>query len=253
MKEEIRFEIDGVDYYIAPANPKIITEAQKVYNKAFRKAIESGALMKRRLDDYMREQGLWDDDKEAQYLNLIKEIADLEFKLNKGGIKVSEAKEIALNLRTKRNELRELIDSRTSLSSLTAEGQADNERFDYLVSASVYDFNTRKPVFSSMDDYITRKAEDRSFKLANKYASHLYEIDDDYENTLTEIKFLKRFKFVDDKGRLINKEGKLVDDEGNLVDEDGYRIDAEGNRIDINNNPIIESNVDTAEFIDDSE
>ena len=36
-------------------------EATKVYNRAFLDALESGALLRNKLEDYMRSQGMWDD------------------------------------------------------------------------------------------------------------------------------------------------------------------------------------------------
>lgn len=249
--EEIRFEVDGKEYYLVPITADIVRKAQTFYNKAFRKAMEDGCLLKKRLDSYMREQGLWDDKREQDYNKLVREIADLEFKLNKGGIKISEAKNLALSLRDKRWELRELITERTELDSKTAEGQAENQRFNYLVFSCVYDFLTRKPVFSSFDDYLNNINSEIALQAANKLANHIYGVEEDFENTLVENKFLKRFNFVDDKGRLINKEGKLIDEQGNLINEEGYRIDADGNRIDINNNLIPSTTVENAEFLDD--
>lgn len=251
MSEEVRFEFNGKEYYIAPITSSVLAEAQKIYNRTFRKAVEDGCLLKKRLDDYMRDQGLWDDTKQEQYQNLIKEIADLEYKLNKGGLKLSDARSISLSLLDKRNELRALISDRSSLDSQTVEGQADNKRFNYLVSACSYDFLTRKPVYKNLDEYLENADSELAIKLATKFANYLYNVDENYEESLTEHKFLKRFKFIDDKGRLINKEGKLIDREGNFINDEGYRVDAEGKRIDINNNPILETTVEDVEFIDD--
>lgn len=248
---EVTFNVGEEQYYIVPMSSKILTEAQKVYNRAFRKAIDEGCLLKKKLEQYMLEQGIWNSHKEDEYKGILKKIAEYEYSLNKGGLKLSEAKEIALELREKRLALRDLIAERSSLDAQTVEGQADNERFNYLVSACVYSSLNRKPVYSSVDEYKEKSSDELAYKLASKFAENFYGISDDYDKNLTETKFLKRFKFIDDEGRFINKDGKHVDNEGNLLDKDGYRIDAEGNRIDINNNPIIETTVDEAEFIDD--
>lgn len=248
---EVTFTVGEDQYYIIPMNSKILTEAQKVYNTTFRKAIDDGCLLKKKLEQYMKEQGIWSEAKEEEYKQIIKKIADYEYSLNKGGLKLSEAKKIAMDLRDARINLRNLIAERSSLDSQTVEGQADNERFNYFVSACVYSSLTRKPVYQSLDEYKEKSSDDLAYQLASKFAENFYGVASNYEDNLTEIKFLKRFKFIDDKGRLINKEGKYVDSEGNLLDEDGYRIDENGKRIDINNNPIIETTVDEAEFIDD--
>lgn len=251
MSEEIRFEVEGKEYYIKPIDSKIITAGQKVYNSRFRKAIEEGCLLKKKLELYLREQGLWSDSQENEYKTLVKQIADYEFKLNTGGFKISEARDFALKLRATRNALRDLITERSKIESNTAEGQAESERFNYFVSACIYDFLTRKPVFKSLDDYLENIESPVANAGTNKLASYLYGLEDNYEDSLTENKFLKRFKFLDDRGRLINKDQHLVDEEGNLIDEEGYRIDENGVRIDINNNPIPSTTVEDAEFVDD--
>ena len=81
-KEEKRFTFQDHDYIIKPANALASIEAQKVYNKAFKKAIEEGAILKKSLEDHMRRQGLWDDDKQEEYENLLKRSADIEYKID---------------------------------------------------------------------------------------------------------------------------------------------------------------------------
>lgn len=251
MTQEVRFEVDGKEYYITPVTAKIVAESQRVYNKAFRDAVSSGALLKKSLEAYMKDQGLWDDKREEEYKNLVKTMADLEYRLKKGKIKVSEGRELALQLKKTRNQLQSLVSDRNYQDSVTAEGQADTERFNYLVYASIYDFETRKPVYQSLDEYRSKTSDELTVKLATKFASHYYGVEDNYEDTLTENKFLKRYNMIDGEGYLLSKEGQRVDSEGHLLDAEGYRIDTEGHRIDINNNPVIETDVTEAEFEDD--
>lgn len=238
--------VGDVRFYIDPLNSKKINEAQKEYNKKFRECVESGCLLRRSLDKYMREQKLWDDSKESEYTTLVKKIADLEFKLNRGKIKVSEGREIALELHDTRSRLAELLMERNTLDSHTAEGQADNHRFNCLVALCVYNYDTKKPLYKDVFDYLDNVSTDLGVAVTKKFADYAYGIKDDDEK-LTEYKFLKRFKMIDDKGRFI-KDGKFIDRDGNYIDEEGNRVDEEGNRIDINNNPILESNVENAEF-----
>ena len=91
--------------------------AQKQYNIAFRDAIESKALLRIKLDDYMRDQGLWDDDKQIEVNRVSAEIATRERVLAKGGIKLKDAKEVALELKSLRGALTGLISDRTSLDN----------------------------------------------------------------------------------------------------------------------------------------
>ena len=82
--------------------PESAREAQKVYNRFFRDALESGALLRQKLDGYMTEQGLWNDDKQKEYDKITHEIIADEKKIKAGGIKLSEAKVLALELADKR-------------------------------------------------------------------------------------------------------------------------------------------------------
>jgi hypothetical protein len=218
---------DGEDVELLVKTPsaKVLRNANKAYAAAFREALASGMLVKRKLKDYLRDQGLWDDEREQEYLDLLDRIGKAEVKLNTGKdedgnkVKVSDGREISLQLMKDRTELRALIAEQQGYDSNTAEGYADNERFFSLVAACTYDFLTQQPYFSSLQDYKDRDSEPAAIDAANKLATLVFGVDDDYEKTLTEYKFLKRFGMVDEDGFLVNKDGEYVDEEGNLIEK----------------------------------
>ena len=74
---------DGKKIEVAVLRPdaKVSREAQKVYNRFFRDALESGALLRQKLDGYMTEQGLWNDDKQKEYDKLTSAIINDEKKI----------------------------------------------------------------------------------------------------------------------------------------------------------------------------
>ncbi|NDB58319.1 hypothetical protein EB001_07725 [bacterium] len=230
-------------------------EATKVYNQAFTDALKSKAVVRARLDDLLVEQGLWDNSKQKQFDDLQASILENERRLAKGGIPLSEAKDVALEMRKTRDKVRDLISVKTSLDTHTAEGQADNARFNYLVSAcTVYD-STKQRYFSSLEDYLNRSTDIVALLAAQNLANMLYGLDNDYEGGLPENKFLKQYKFVDDKLRFLNKEGKLVDSEGRLIDENSRYIDADGNFIDKFGNRVDKDGeyiIESKPFLDDS-
>jgi len=252
-KKEQRFTFEEKDYVIKPITAEQSVEAQKVYNKSFKKAIEEGAILKKSLEDHMRRQGLWDDSKQEEYEELLKTSADIEYKIKSGFYKkASQLRDKGIELKKLRNDLASLMLVRNSMDANTADGQADNERFFYLISVCVLDYTTQKPVYTSLSDYMEKAETPLAVRAAKEYANFLYSLDDNYQDKLIENKLLKRLGLLNEKNELINSEGHRVDTEGNLIDKDGSRIDAEGNRIDINNNPIIEDDViDTLEFEDD--
>jgi hypothetical protein len=243
-------KIDNQDKEILVKTPSLNDqrEAQKVYNQAFTDAIKSKSVVRAKLDDLLKDQGLWSDEKQAQFNLLQKEILEGEKRLAKGGFSINEAKDLAISIKAKRDEIRELISVRTSLDNHSAEGQADNARFNYLVSVCVVYNDSKEPVFKDMEDYLNRSTEEISLLGAQNLANMLYGLDNDYESNLPENKFLKKYKFVDDqlrlvdkKGRLIDADGRLIDSENRFIDEEGNFVDKFGNKVDKNGDYIVEA------------
>ena len=250
---EKRFEVNGKEYIIKPSTAKVSMEAQKVYTKAFKGAVEDGAILKRTLEDHMRRQGLWDDKKQEEYETALKKSADIEYKVKTGFYKkASELRDKALELKEIRKGLASLLMERNSMDSLTADGIADNQRFFYLVSACVYDFDTQKPVFSSLEDYLSKADDSLTVKLSSEYANFAYGLDDKYEERFIENRVLRKLNLLNEKGELVNISGDRVDSNGNLVDANGARVSKDGTRLDINNNPLVDDSViDELAFEDD--
>jgi hypothetical protein len=230
-------------------------EATKIYNQAFTEALKSKAIVRAKLDDLLVDQGLWDDAKQTKFTQLQSVILDGEKKLAKGGIGLSQAKQTALDMKKNREDLRELISVKTNLDTHTAEGQADNARFNYLVSVCTVYKDNSKPYFANYEDYNNRSTDIVAILGAQNLAGMLYGLENDYEEKLPENKFLKQYKFVDDKLRLINKDGKLVDSEGRLIDENGRFINEDGEFVDKNGNLVDKQGdyiVEFQPFLDDN-
>lgn len=254
--EDFKVEIDGEEKTFMVRSPSLADqrEAQKVYNTAFTNAIKSNSVVRAKMDDVLEEQGLWNKDKQRKYDELQNEISEGEKSLAKGGIQLTEAKKIALKMRDLRLELRDLISVRTSLDNHSAEGQADNERFNYLVSACVVYKDNDKPYFKDLADYMDRTDDPVALVGATRLANMLYGLDDNFEKKLPENKFLKKYKFVnenlrfiDKKGRTIDADGRLVDENGRFIDEEGNFVDKEGSRVDAEGDYV----VDSQPFLDD--
>ena len=222
-------------------------EAQKIYNQAFSDAVKSGSIVRARLDDLLKEQGLWDDNKQANFVALQKQISENEKALSKGGISLKQAKSVAINIKKLREEMRNLIAVKTELDSHTAEGQADNARFNFLVSACVVYKDTKQRYFKSYEDYMNRSSELVAILGAQKTAYIMYGLDSNFEKNLPENKFLIKYKlvndqleYVDSKGRLTDEEGRLVDENGRFINEQGQFVDRNGNLVDNSGEPVVE-------------
>ena len=158
-------------------------------------------------------------------------------------------------MKKNREDLRELISVKTNLDTHTAEGQADNARFNYLVSVCTVYKDNSKPYFTNYEDYNNRSTDIVAILGAQNLAGMLYGLENDYEEKLPENKFLKQYKFVDDKLRLINKDGKLVDSEGRLIDENGRFINDSGEFVDKSGNLVDKQGdyiVEFQPFLDDN-
>lgn len=206
--------------------------AQVHYNKAFADALGAGGLLRARVDTYMRNQGLWDETKEQQQKDFVKQLSDLEIKIKKGGIKLSEARSHALKMREIRGKFRELVATRNSLDASTVEGQAENARFNALVSLCLVYNDTGKPYYNNVDEYLEDATNELAYQAASNLGQLLFRLDESYEQNLPENQFLKRFHFVDEKLRLVNKAGQLTDEDGRLINEEGRYIDADNNYVD---------------------
>ena len=252
MAKSKRIKIDSVDLegkkkevYIKLPSSEENKEAQLAYNKAFKEALQSGAILRQKLQKVMSEQGIWDDAKEEEYQAILQEINDGEKRLSKGGISLSEARQIALDMRRRRVDFRALIAERSSMDSNTAEGQADNERFSHLVYVCLKNSGGGN-LFKNKKEYEENANQPYVIEAAGQLAEKLYGLDPDYDRNLPENKFLEAYKFSDDATRLINKDGHLidVDNEGveRLINEDGrfiaydeegesYFVDRDGEKI----------------------
>jgi hypothetical protein len=259
MRQFLTFSamIDGEvkDFKVYSPIPKDYHEAQKARNIAFAEAIRSNAILRSQLKDIFKQRGLWDDMKEAEYKGLQAEIASGIKALDEGGIKLSAARNIALDIRKKRAEMQQMLFERSQLEGETAEGQAENARFNYLVYACtylVYD-KTESRFFNSMDDYLNSEHVDVSYQAGATLGNMLYGINDS-EISLPENKFLLDFKFidknmrfVDSRGRLTDQEGRLIDESGRYINENGDYVDIEGSLVDLAGNYQVEKKP----FLDD--
>lgn len=251
---KIVFEVNGKEYAILKPTAQKNEDATMEYNRVFSKALQSGALLREKLDEFMRHQGLWDDEKQMEYINYISEINEMEKSLQAGGIKLSDAKGIAFDMKSSRLSLQTLIASRNSLDVNTAQGQAENSRFNHLlVSCLVYN-DSGEAVYSDVEEYSSKSDDPVAIGAAENFAGQYFGLDNDYEKNLPENKFLSKFKFTDDEGRMIDKEGNFVDFTGRAVDKNGRYVDEEGNFVDVDGNSVDENGnyiVESKPFLDD--
>lgn len=259
---DVKLEEDGEEKVVKitikrPASD-LMSRAQRVSAKVWTDCVRDGIMTKKELSKFMRQQGIWDKDKDSEQELITKEIVALEKKLYLGKnsqktMKASEAKNIAIEMRQKRADLRELIAERMALEANTADALSDNARFDFLVANSTYD-SDGELVYKTLDDYTSQSDSEIAFAAANTLAQMMYAIDKDFEANLPENKFLKEFNFVNDDLSLVNDKGETVDLDGNRINDLGQYVDNDGNRIDKDGNKLDEDGnyVSPLKYVDDS-
>jgi len=241
-----------------PGN-QVLSNAQRISAKAWTDCVRDGIMTKKELTKFMKEHDIWNDEKEKEEKEKVKEINEYEKQLylqngKAKKLKLSEAKEIAIKMRIARAELRDLISERISLEQNTAESLSDNARFDYLVSQCTFDENGNRKVYNSLDDYLSKSDDEVAFAAATALAQLMYSIDKDVEANLPENRFLQKFKFVNDDLSLVDGDGNRVDAKGRRIDDQGYYINDDGQRVDLDGNLIDKDGnyVQSVVYTDDS-
>ena len=216
-----------------------IQRAQIVYASTWQQCINNNPplLLRAKLDKVLRSQGLWDDDKDNKQKELLRKIRDDQLKILKGGLSVDQGVQLSLGILKSRGELNRLLAERNRLDANTAEAQADNAQFNFLVSQCTVFSTTGDVYFANYQDYLSRSSEQAAREAAEKLMTLIYDIKEDAEDHRPEVIFLKNVKRMNDKGQLV-KNDKLTDLDGKYINEDGQYIDENNNLVDEDGTPI---------------
>lgn len=239
------FKVKDKEYRVNEPSVKNRNEARKVWNEAYSASLKSGAILRVQLNDIMKEKGVWDEKREADYAVLQEQLRKDEKILDEGGIKLIEAKSISMRMRDTRNEMIGMLGERSQLENNTAEGQANNAMFDCLVQQCLVYNKNGAPVYLTLDDYLNKADDDVAMQGARELSGLIYDVSNDVEKELPENEFLTEFEFIDDKlrlidedGHLISRDGKLIDEEGRYVDKDGNYVNLDGEKVDKKGKPL---------------
>ncbi len=258
LKRKFTVTINGAETKLVVVKP---TQAQRikadqVSHRAFREAVENKALLRVNLKDHLREQKVWDDEKERLFTEASQRIIEGERRLKKGGMKISEARALALKMGADYALLQNLNAVINSLDQYTAEAQAQNSQFNYLVSVcTLFDNEKGDKYFASLEDYLARADEEASLKAASELMLLLYDVEESLAKRpdnafLIKYGFMnKQLQLLDKEGRLVDADGRLLDKEGRFIDKDGNFVDAAGRRVDEQGAPLEEF----TEFLDDND
>lgn len=230
---------EEVTCYVRRPNSKDSKEAKLYSNTSVAKAIKAGTFLTRgQAREQLKSSGIWGDAQEAKLKDLTDKINTLCAIIETGKkdgkqLKKSEGRAIALDIISLRNDQLELLTKVNELDEYTIEAQAENDEFDYLLSACLLDEEGNR-LFSSVDEY-KEKATDEPyyFTAAQELQNIIYGFRkaEDIAKDRIEYKFLSQCKFINDKLQFVDKDGNLTDRDGRPVDEEGYYLDDKKERV----------------------
>jgi hypothetical protein len=240
------FTVKDREYVVNEPTFDQYNEADKIEKRTFNQELLENGLLRQQVDVELKKRGLWSDEQEQEFRTLSTELNDSEFRLESGGIKLTNAKELALDMRVNRGRMVDMLTSRANLDSATCEGIAADKRFKYLLIQCLVYKDSGESCFQD----IFQLDRPENFAVVNKGSEELFSVLNGSHNTdesLPENKFLKKYGFVNDELSLIDKDGRLIDRNDKhineygkfikwtsektsiLVDIDGREIDKDGN------------------------
>jgi hypothetical protein len=246
------FKVGDKEYAVLEPNSIVRRESQTIHSKIFGKCLKDVDILTRaQLEDSIKNRNIWDKEKIEKKEAMEKELWAKVRQLNSGGIRLSEAKKLALDISDLRLSLRELVIEYNQYDMYTVEARADEAANDYLVANCLVDNETGAKIYKDVDDYVENKDDEVAIRAAMKMMEIEYGSIDEIYGAMPENAFLIEYGFMDKQLRLINKDGKFVDRDGRLINEDGRYIDGEGNFVDIDGKPI--ENIEKKPFLDDED
>lgn len=226
---ELELTVNGekVELYIQKPRYEDINGAQMQKALTLQEGLKNNLYLKKEMDNILRSRGVWDDELQARLDEMHIELREKLAKLDGGDMKLSEARQLAIEISDLRNSIVLISSARRDFAELTADGRAEQAELDYLVaSCTVYNSDRKRKYFKDYQDYLSRKSDEDAYTIAQRFAEIMYDQIFD-EKRLPETQFLMEYGFVNEDLRFIDADGKLVDSEGNRINEQGQKVKVE--------------------------
>lgn len=223
---------DAKEYAVVEPTIENQAEAKKEYNRAFKDAIDSNAILREELEAVLRHKKIWSDELQREVEEIQREVGLREKRLAAGGMRLDEARKLAIEVRRYRRRLLEVLAPRHTLDNNTAQAQAENMQFNSLVASCVVYNDSKKRVYSTLEEYLNNAHQEVALRGGSILASRLHNYDNNYEDNLPENKFLKKYGFMDEDGALTDRKGNYVTEDGAVITKDGHYLNEEGQRVD---------------------
>lgn len=228
---------EDVTVYVKSPTAKLLGESKIREAITFGTALKEGVVLRAVLNTHLKTQGLWSDDSQKRVNEIRKELAEGEAQLARGAktkegniLTKQDAYKLAMRMRELRTEYFFITSVLTEYDKMTAEGRAENVAFEFLCSKCIVN-EEGLPLFSSLDEYKENENEPYVEQAAAELAKITNNFDKDWFKKLPEIKFLIKYKFMNEDARLINEDGKLISETGELIDEEYRRLNKDNQLI----------------------
>ena len=175
-------------------------------------------LLRSDVDKFLKANGVWTQEDEDNVAKFRTEIEANLAKLNKGGMKRSEGKQLAMEITDKRREIIRIMTKRQIFDDVTIESMAENEKVDYLIYICTVYADSGDNYWDSFEDMKNDKLSEAYRKASIIVAETVYNIDPNFERNLPENKWLHKYGYIDDElnyvdpktGERVNRDGKPV-------------------------------------------
>lgn len=173
---KVSFKVEDKEYAVVSPTNKQLREATHIYNRAFASAVRGGALLREEMEKILEERDIWNDDIAEKFRTKQEEFAKLRVKLAEldSEKEVKEVTKLSNKLAKLRTDMERMIAPKISSETNTAQGQAEQERFNFLVSVCTVYNDTEKQVYSSYDDFEEKIDDDIAQVASEKFGRIFY-------------------------------------------------------------------------------
>lgn len=244
----------AVEFRVVKPNRQVGKDADIEYQKEFQKLLKTDAfILKAQTGDLLKKQGVWSDEQEAECKRQERKLSEALSAFCRGGMTKSEGYDKAVEIIKIRQKLNGEYAKQNSLDPQTAENRCEDTRINYMIYKCTQYNKDGKLVFGHLSFEQYMQTDDEALNVVMLYAGNkLLELLLDVnlgDNKQAEWKFLEKYGYTDEEGRLLDKtKTHLVNLDGERINEKGQHVNENGEVVDRFGN--VQLDIDDAEFTD---
>lgn len=167
-------------------------------------------LSRNELDKFLLDKGIWSSEDSEKAADLQKKNDEALDKLRQGNMKLLDARQVCIDITARRYKMVTLMQKRQLYDATTLEAQGEKERQDYLIYACTLTEEGEK-YWTSFDTFKEDTDSEAYEKAAVTFYKMLHGEDNEFEKRMPEIRWLKKWGFVDENLNYVDREsGKFV-------------------------------------------